>query len=622
MRSVYLGGSAALTFALIFVPGSALRSNASSARAASGIDVAGVIETVSHRFDRSRGGRLVSADREYRASFDDSGFAIQLRGAGSLRFRTSRALFGGRGLPLAPGVWRAERNTAVRPIAPGIDERVTARNGHLEWDFVLDRPREQSGALVLEAIVNANSKPGTETRKALRWTVGAGRTVTVGEVVVKDAHQRQLYRALPVLRGRTLALRVPARILSTAAYPLTVDPVISPEYPVSSPSGGPVPGDQDYPAVAFDGTNYLVVWSDGRSGELRDLYGARVTPAGAVLDPHGFAIATTARLEGTPTVAFDGTNFLVVWPDFGPGGGASNLYAARVSPAGVVLDPDQIPVSTATDSQFEPSVAFDGTNYLVAWRDGRNEGGASGGDIYAARVTPEGVVLDPNGIPVFAEQGTQRDLTIAFDGANYLVAWTNLWADVDVYGTRVSTAGAVLDPEGIPIAAGPGAQEEPAVAFDGDNYLVAWGAAPGPDYNVYGTRVSPDRSRRRSRRNSDLDGSGQPIPPEPRLRRHELPRCLGRCSRRRHRSLRRAGDIRRERPRSGRLPSVVRVGHAGSGSACLRRAELPRGLAGRPDLLSARRLRRAGEPGRPGARSVRDLARRRRQSRGCARDWL
>ena len=139
-------------------------------------------------------------------------------------------------------------------------------------------------------------------------------------------------------------------------------------------------------------------------------------------------------------------------------------------------------------------MAFDGTNYLVAWRDGRVEGGAGGGDIYAARVTPDGAVLDPDGVPVFVGQGTQRDPTIGFDGTNYLVAWTNLWADVDVYGTRVSPAGAVLDPESIRIAAGPGVQEEePAVASDGDNYLVVFGrAGSGASYDLYGTRVSPD----------------------------------------------------------------------------------------------------------------------------------
>jgi hypothetical protein len=41
--------------------------------------------------------------------------------------------------------------------------------------------------------------------------------------------------------------------------------------------------------------------------------------------------------------------------------------------------------------QFQPSVAFDGTNYLVAWLD-------EGWSIRAARVRRDGAVLDPSGI--------------------------------------------------------------------------------------------------------------------------------------------------------------------------------------------------------------------------------
>jgi hypothetical protein len=43
------------------------------------------------------------------------------------------------------------------------------------------------------------------------------------------------------------------------------------------------------PRVAFDGTNYLVAWEDERSGS-QDIYGARVTRGGVVLDPAGFLI--------------------------------------------------------------------------------------------------------------------------------------------------------------------------------------------------------------------------------------------------------------------------------------------------------------------------------------------
>lgn len=243
------------------------------------------------------------------------------------------------------------------------------------------------------------------------------------------------------------------------------------------------PGIQDEPAVASDGTNHLVVWRDTRSGV--DISGARVTSAGTVLDPDGIPITTAGGTQQHAAVAFDGTNFLVVWEDC-RNGPYTDVYAARVNPAGDVLDPDGIAVSTAGYDQLRPKVAFGGQSFLVTWQDGRT---AANYHTYAARVTTGGNVLDPAGLSLSTSLDDQKLPAVAFGGAYYLVAWTDSRRlGDDIYGTRVTPTGGVLDPNGIPIAFQAGLESAPAVAFDGVNYLVIWEDL----YRIAGSRVSQE----------------------------------------------------------------------------------------------------------------------------------
>src|SRR5262249_41502718 len=151
----------------------------------------------------------------------------------------------------------------------------------------------------------------------------------------------------------------------------------------------------DFPAVAFDGTNYLVAWEDQRSASDLDIFGARVAKTGALRDAAGFAISTTDSLQFNSAIAFDGTNYLVVWQDH-RAGTDYDIYGARVTKTGAVLDPGGIPISTAAHDQTGPKLAFDGTNYLVVWGDRRS----NNADIYGARVSTNGTVLDPSSIPI------------------------------------------------------------------------------------------------------------------------------------------------------------------------------------------------------------------------------
>ena len=272
---------------------------------------------------------------------------------------------------------------------------------------------------------------------------------------------------------------------------------VAPDGMVLDDTGLAVTADENWqskPAVAFDGTNYLVVWYDNRNpGTDDDIYGARVTPAGQVLDRGGIAVSTAAEDQRDPDVAWNGSDFLVVWQDNNPNEYNADVRGARVSSAGTVLDPDGFDVSADSFFQRMPAASSDGSNWMVTWHDGRVEEEV---DIRCARVSPGGAVLDPDGIRVAPDSAYQHEPAVDFNGTNFLVTWRDERGEFpnedEIYGARVSPAGTVLDPGGIEIRSAINDESHPAVAFGGGNYLCIWedNSHSGSHVNIYGTRVS------------------------------------------------------------------------------------------------------------------------------------
>jgi hypothetical protein len=243
--------------------------------------------------------------------------------------------------------------------------------------------------------------------------------------------------------------------------------------------------EQHEPSVGFDGANYLIAWTDYRTDMDQDIYGARVTPDGVVLDPQGIPISTAFDIQSNPTVAAGDGGSLVVWDRYlcCP---ADNIIGARVSGDGVVLDPAGIAISHAENMQQRPSAAFDGTNYLVVWDDNRSY---TSYDLYGTRVTPNGAVLEPNGMPVSTSSGGQLFPSVAFDGTNFMVGWLDSRSsEWDIYGGRVTPAGTVLDPDGLAVSTtadmessvflAPGSPGRAAIAYSREATEAQYGTTP------------------------------------------------------------------------------------------------------------------------------------------------
>ena len=237
--------------------------------------------------------------------------------------------------------------------------------------------------------------------------------------------------------------------------------------------------EQGTPAVASDGENFLVVWHESRSGSS-DIYGARVTRQGTVIDPVGFVISQAADDQCNAVVGYNGTDYLVVWEDY-RGGVYDDIYGARVTAEGRVLDPDGIAICTGWRYQICTSLACGSSNSLVTWFDPAQL------CVYGARVTAQGAVLDPAGILI--STWSSGEPTVAFGGDNFLVVWCST---VGLLGARVTPGGTVLDPQGILMRRSAVGDVSPALAFGGTSFLLVWHQYGGNERDIFGCRVTPD----------------------------------------------------------------------------------------------------------------------------------
>lgn len=156
------------------------------------------------------------------------------------------------------------------------------------------------------------------------------------------------------------------------------------------------------PAAAFGKEVFLVAWQSGNleDGDLRkeikyagDIVACRMDSNGKSLDDKPFAVCTAKDMQERPRIAFGGGVFLVVWQDL-RNEKDWDVYAARVTPAGKVLDVDGFRVAGGKHNQALPQVAWDGKAFLVVWQDARS---GNRYEIYGARVSSDGKVLDPEG---------------------------------------------------------------------------------------------------------------------------------------------------------------------------------------------------------------------------------
>ena len=293
------------------------------------------------------------------------------------------------------------------------------------------------------------------------------------------------------------------------------------ESAVTRPVIEPPAFSQGQARIATDGNGFLTVWNDG-SSLSGSVLGARVRSDGRRIDETPLPIAATPNDEYGPAVAFDGSRYLVVWTE------GQRLAGRFVDPDGMMSERFTIIERPSSGEVFTaPRLAFNGRTFLVAWhayagpavfgaalvdRDGRvgthidlgiaeqyfaeTALAAAGGEFYFATrryqvgAPPDYTPAIDVGVTVIAEDGSVGPRTViaagleqaygllaATRGEEALIAWTverAIEAGADgLRAVRITESG-IGEVQTLPATA-------PAIAVVADRvgYLVIYGDGTG-----------------------------------------------------------------------------------------------------------------------------------------------
>ncbi|MBL8861094.1 MAG: hypothetical protein JNK02_03700 [Planctomycetes bacterium] len=472
--------------------------------------------------DRDPEGTLWSRGADWKAAFDRGGaeFTPYLGSTAPRNFplRCAPPSVTVGGLPVALDTLAVPRRTAdvVRFDRGSIAELYLLSTGGLEQQFVLERPLG-AGEIVIRIPVETELEPVVQGAE-LRFGNALGGVIYGGATAIDAAG-----RATPLVRSYdagTIVIEVPSSLAREAAYPLTIDPLMS-AFGVWSGSAR----EESSPDVAVDAASglYLIVTQVPFSAADHDVLAVLVDREGTPVPGSEVAVDLTSAYWATPrcaSVGF-GSQFGIAAAVGLPGSGARQI-ACRVLSAGAlsttlfVSDADEPDASApdigGCDQSFVPAQRF-----LVVWESRDGSGDA---DIRARQVrvdgTPNSAVL---AVAVDPAQHDERPQVSSgsFSGEHDVVWQRRLAAqDHDIMAARIGIDATLLVPPtaltvGIEDDTNPAISSPAAGAGIGVGRMVAFERDAGGQRNVVAARLAPNQVLENAVEVSLLDPASEPF---------------------------------------------------------------------------------------------------------------
>ena len=178
------------------------------------------------------------------------------------------------------------------------------------------------------------------------------------------------------------------------------------------------------PTIASSGGNVYVIWSDMKDEEVfgGEIYFRKSMDSGNMWGSIT-RLTYADSYSSYPVIATNGNNVHVVWQDARDG--FPEIYYKHSSNNGDDWSEDTPLTSYDGLSSCDPSIAVNGDNIHVVWKDARSGGDYGGLDIYYKRSTDNGVTWDDG------QGNIGQDRRLTFN--------TNTWSDMPLVAVNNDT---------------------------------------------------------------------------------------------------------------------------------------------------------------------------------------
>ena len=228
--------------------------------------------------------------------------------------------------------------------------------------------------------------------------------------------------------------------------------------------------------IAWTGQALAVAWEDRRDNDY-EVYFNRFDTLGQKLNPD-LRVSEAPGFSLDPVVHFTGTEFLVLWADGRRGSNAFSIFGRRIGLLGT-LESEEIELTPDYPGARAPSLTGGETELGLVFNMS-----APDGNRVMFRMLSEN--LDTLGPVTFVSPPNGTGGTSVFADGRYLIFWSeyNRGPGESIWGAVVSSDGELLQ-GARPLTAGGGFARSHSVLPLGDRVLLAWANNWGASYDLY-----------------------------------------------------------------------------------------------------------------------------------------